>query len=93
MYILIPQIKVLNYDTKQKNIVSSVSRSFLETFLTIAKISPQTCIAQLLPKTSIWNSWLTICSSFIEILIQGKIGKMFSTSQVVRCTSQNLAVF
>lgn len=55
MYILIPQIKVLNYDTKQKNIVSSVSRSFLETFLTIAKISPQTCIAQLLPKTSIWN--------------------------------------
>lgn len=55
MYILILQIKVLNYDTNQKNSVNSVLRSFLETFLTIAKISPKTCIAQLLPKTSIWN--------------------------------------
>lgn len=56
MYILIHQKKVLNYGTKQKNIVSSVSFYFLETFLTIAKIAPKTCTAQLLPTASIWNS-------------------------------------
>lgn len=91
MYILIHQIKVLNYDTNQKNIVTSVS--FLGTFFPIAEIPPQTCAEQLLPTTSIRNAWLTICLSFTETLIQGKIGEMFSTSWVVHSTSQNLAVF
>lgn len=36
MFVLVHQIKALNCDTKQKNIVNSVSPSFLETFLTIA---------------------------------------------------------
>lgn len=53
MYTLVHQIKLLNYDTDQKNIVNSVSLSFLETFLTIATLPPppQTCTAQLLPTT------------------------------------------
>lgn len=96
MYILIHQMKVLNYDTSQKNI-NSVLLSFLETFLTVAQKNPKqpkACTAPLLPTTSIWNSWLTVCPSFMEmILIQRKMGKIFSTSQVVHCTSQNLAVF
>lgn len=54
MYILIHQIKVLNYDTNQKNIVTSVS--FLGTFFPIAEIPPQTCAEQLLPTTSIRNA-------------------------------------
>lgn len=55
MYILIHQIKVLNYDTNQKNIVTSVS--FLGTFFPTVKIAPPpTCTEQFLPTTSIRNS-------------------------------------
>lgn len=38
MHIQDHQIKFENYDTNQKNIIISVLLSFLETFLTIAKI-------------------------------------------------------